>query len=115
MPSKLGATAKLWLLVCVTPYCVLSFLLYGVRHSASIQDAVSVSTGVLWLAGPAALLLVALRDSLSPYLVGTCIFLTGSFVTIHLARRWSSWCISVGLATLAIWVFFGVLVYLPMV
>lgn len=112
--ASVSRTARLWCAVFLLPYVLLSGVLYGVRYSTGLQELVQYLTWLLWLAGPAANLVVDLRDSLMPYLAGSVIVLAASFPAMHLGRQGEPGAIACGTVALAAWLFFGVLVYLPL-
>lgn len=66
----------------------------------------------LWLLGPPALL-VHQTGYLYLYAVGTTVVATGAWATHHWSRRNLEWSGIAACGTLALWVSFGLLVYIP--
>ncbi len=113
MGSKVARkTIHVWLVCVVLPYALLSVAIYALWFIPSGTKIVAALLWFWWLAGPAANLAVALRDSWDVYCVGTGLVLLGSLATIHVFRRSSAAGAFLVVILATIWTAFGLLSYL---
>jgi hypothetical protein len=105
----------IWLAFIVLPYAALSLAMYCVRYSETIRSTLAYCVSFVWLAGPAALLLINLRDSWVVYSAGTGIVLTSGLVAIHYLRKWSDVGIFGVLLAVVVWIVCGLMPYLALV